>query len=168
MGDFSDVLGISYTTENTRLGLDIVNSFMQEYQKFGLEDKKQQADNTLSFIKDQLDTVKIELGGVERNLQGIREKNRVFAPEQQSLLYFNELSESNKQITEQSVKLKVIDYLIKYITDKKNIYRLVPSTLGIDEPSLIQQIVEFNKLQLERETALKTTTEAWTFLIGHN
>lgn len=168
IGDFSDVLGISYTTDNTRVGLDIVNSFMQEYQKFGLEDKKQQADNTLSFINDQLDTVKKDLGGVERNLQGVREKNRVFAPEQQSLLYFNELSESNKQITEQNVRLKVVDYLIRYITDKKNIYRLVPSTLGIDEPSLLQQIAEFNKLQLERETALKTTTEANPMIVAIN
>lgn len=168
VGDFSDVLAISYVTENTRIGVDIVNSYMREYQQFGLEDKKQQADNTLSFINDQLDTVKTELGGVERNLQSARERNRVFAPEQQSLLYFNELSESNKQITEQTVRLKVVDYLIRYITDKKNVYRLVPSTLGIEEPSLLQQIAEFNKLQLERETALKTTTEANPMIVSLN
>jgi capsular exopolysaccharide synthesis family protein len=168
VGDFSDVLGLSYSTDNTRLGLDIVNNFMLEYQKFGLEDKKQQSDNTLSFINEQLASVKSELGGVEKDLQGIREQNRVFAPEQQSILYFGELSESNKQITEQSVRLKVVEYLIKYITDKKNIYRLVPSTLGIEEPSLLQQISEFNKLQLERETALKTTTEANPMVVTLN
>ncbi len=71
---------------------------------------------------------------------------------------FNELSESGKLITEQGVKLKVIDLLIRYITDKKNVYRLVPGTMGIEEPSLIQQITEFNQLQLQRETALQTTT----------
>lgn len=168
VNDFSDVLGLSYETENTPIGVDIVNSYMEQYQKFGLEDKKQQADNTLSFIKDQLDTVRTELGGVERNLQGARERNRVFVPEQQSLLYFNELSESNKQITEQSLRLKIVEYLIKYITDKKNVYRLVPGSLGIDEPSLLQQIAEFNRLQLERETTLKTTTEANPMVVSLN
>jgi tyrosine-protein kinase Etk/Wzc len=160
VGDFSDVLGLSYETDNTKMGLDVVNSFMLEYQKFGLEDKKQQADNTLTFIKEQLDTVKKELGTVERNLQGYREKNRVFDPEQQSILFFNELSESSKQITDLGLRLKVIEYFIKYITDKKNLYRLVPGTLFIEEPTLIQQITEFNRMQLERETALKTTTTA--------
>ncbi|MEP6726589.1 MAG: polysaccharide biosynthesis tyrosine autokinase, partial [Bacteroidota bacterium] len=155
--DFADVLVLSYQTDNTKLGLDIVNSFMDEYQKFGLEDKKQQADNTLAFIKDQLDTVRLELGGVEGNLLGTKQKYKIFSPAQQSSMVFSELSETNKQLTDRGVKVKVVDILSNYINDKTNPYRIVPSTMGIDEPTLIQQISEFNKIQLDRETSLKTT-----------
>ena len=158
VGDFTNVLGITYETENTKLGLDIVNQFMLEYQKASLEDKKQQAVNTLGFIEDQLDTVRRELGGVEGNMLGTKQKYRIFSPEQQSLMVFGELSEANKQLTQQNVNLKVIDILMGYIGDKSNPYRIVPSIMGIQEPSLIQQVTEYNKLQLERETSLKTTT----------
>jgi tyrosine-protein kinase Etk/Wzc len=156
----SNVLQVSYQSENTKWGLDIVNRFMQEYMQSGLEDKRQIAVNTLAFIDDQLRTVKLDLGGVEKNLQNYQEQNRVFNPELQSQLYFNELSESGRQLTEQGVKLKVAEYLSNYVNDRKTPYRMVPSSLGIEEPSLLQQISEFNKLQLERETALKTTTSA--------
>jgi len=51
-----------------------------------------------------------------------------------------------------------VDNLIAYITDTRNPYRQVGSILGIEEPSLMYQMGEFNRLQVERETILKTTT----------
>lgn len=160
-GDYnSNVLNISYLSENIKSAIEIVNGFMTEYQKYGLEDKQQIAKNTLSFIDDQLTAVKDDLGGVERNLQSFQEKNRVFAPEQESELFVTELTESNRQLMDNGLKLKVVEYLSNYVADKRNPYRQVSSTLGIEEPSLTGQVLEFNKLQLERETIIKTTTEA--------
>ena len=83
-----------------------------------------------------MDTVKYDLGGVEKNLLGFREKNRIIDPKQQSVQYFTTLSELDKEITKQGVQLQVVDNLIAYITDTRNPYRQVGSTLGIEEPSL--------------------------------
>lgn len=154
--DYSSVLVLTYETENPRIGRDVVNQYMKEYQASGLEDKRQILTNTLAFIDEQLVTVKQDLGAVEKNLQNYRERNKTFNPELQTQLFFGDISELNKQLTEQGVKLKIIDYLIAYINDQKNPYRLVPTSLGIDEPALLQTISEYNKLQLERETYLKT------------
>jgi tyrosine-protein kinase Etk/Wzc len=154
--DFSSVLTLTYLTENIKIGLDIVNQYMEEFEKFSLEEKRSIAVKTLAFIDEQLDTVRAELGGVENSLQQYRERNKIFAPEQQSLMSFSEISESVRELTRQQVKLKVIDYLVSYIGDPNNPYRIVPATLGIDEPLLVQQITEYNKLQLDRETSLKS------------
>jgi len=156
VGDFSSVLEMSYQSENPKIGLGIVNQFMEEYREASLEDKKQQAVNTLVFIDNQLDTVKRELGGVENSLLGTKQKYQIFSPSQQSSISFGELSDANKQLTDQGVKVKVVDILIGYINDGSNPYRMVPSTMGINEPTLVQQVTEFNKLQLDRETSLKT------------
>ncbi|MEP6750650.1 MAG: hypothetical protein ABJB86_23130, partial [Bacteroidota bacterium] len=86
--DATTVITISYSTDNVKLGLNIVNQYMKEYLQSSLEDKKVIAFNTLQFIDNQLDTLKRELGGVERNLQNFREQNQVFAPEQQTQLFF--------------------------------------------------------------------------------
>lgn len=157
-GESNNILQLSYLTENTNIGVDIVNQWMAEYQQAGLEEKKLIAKNTLDFINQQMDTVKYDLGGVEKNLLGFREKNKIIDPKQQSEKYFNTLSEIESEITKQSVQLQVVDNLIGYITDTRNPYRQVGSTLGIEEPSLAFQIGEFNRLQVERETILKTTT----------
>jgi tyrosine-protein kinase Etk/Wzc len=154
--DFTNVLTISYTTENIRMGVDIVNQFMKEYQQNSLEDKRQIAANALDFISQQLDTAKLDLGRVEGNLQRFRESNRIVNPEQQASVYLGQLTESDKLIAEQLVKIRVVEYLNRILADKNDPYKIVPSMLGTDEPVLLQQITEYNRLQLERETAVKT------------
>lgn len=153
----TNVLNLTFPTENIRLGMDIVNQYMKEYQLSSLEDKREIAGKTLSFINSQLDTVFRELRGVESNLQNYRQHNRLFNAEAQTSLLFDELSESNKEVIKQGVSLKVIDYLTNYLSDQRNEYKIISSTLGIEEPSLMEQVTAFNRLQLERETALKTT-----------
>jgi tyrosine-protein kinase Etk/Wzc len=157
LNDFTNVLNLSYSTENTRMGVDIVNQYMLEYQKATLEDKREIAARTLNFIDEQLDTVRYDLGTVERNLQQYREKNRVFNPDAQSQLFLSDLSQSDKELLQEGTRLKVTDYLINYLSDQKNKNSIIPSMMGIGEPALLQQVTEFNKLQLERETMLSTT-----------
>ncbi|MBS1566089.1 MAG: hypothetical protein JST39_17025, partial [Bacteroidetes bacterium] len=154
---YGNVLSLGYETDNTKMGLDIVNQFMLEYQKASLEDKRQTAFNTLSFIDEQLDTVKRELGDVELNLLNSREKLKMIDATAQSTIFFNELSESNKLLNDQELKISSLDLLYKYITDKKNVFEVVSPSLMIAEPILLQQVTEFNKLQSERALALKTT-----------
>jgi uncharacterized protein involved in exopolysaccharide biosynthesis len=91
LGDNENVILLSTENENPRMGLDIVNQFMLEYQKSTLEDKRQIAVNTANFIEEQLGIVKSDLGNVERNLENFREKNKIFAPEEQSRLAFSAL-----------------------------------------------------------------------------
>jgi tyrosine-protein kinase Etk/Wzc len=166
VNDFSNVLLVSHQTENPRQGVDIVNQYMKEYQESSLEDKKQIAARTLAFIDEQLDTVRYQLGGVERNLQQYRQQNRVINPETQTQLFLSEMSDASKALSEQNVKLRIIDYLISYLSNTDNRYKIISSMLGITEASLLAQVTQFNKLQLERELALKDIPAKNPYIIG--
>lgn len=155
--DLSSVLQLTYETENPRLGKDIVDQYMREYQQSSLEDKRQIAVSTLSFIEDQLVTVKQDLGSVERNLQNYREQNDVFNTEAQTQRVFGDMSELDRQLTALEIKIAIIDGIISYINDQKNPFRIVPTITDIGDPSLLQTISEYNKLQLERTTYINTT-----------
>jgi len=159
-GDATNILSLVYETENPNMGVEILDRFMTEYQKSGLEEKKQQAVNALNFINDQLVDVSKELGGAEQNLQNYRERNKVFDPTEQSSLYITSSSELEKQITEQGVKVKVIDIALGYISDTSIRYPIVASSLGIEEPAFLMQVAEFNRMLVQRETMLKTTPRA--------
>lgn len=164
----ASVLNLKYSTTNKKSGVDIVNGYMSEYQKASLEDNQLVAYTTLAFIDRQLDTLQRELGGVEKNLQRFREVNDVFNPELQATKSFSELTEAQKLITEQGVKLKVLDYLNQYLSNPRNQAELVPSNLGIEEPSLVQQITAYNELWLKKKTALQTTTEQNPLIENYN
>ena len=57
------------------------------------------------------------------------------------------------------VKIAVANMLQQYINDPKKTHELVPINMGIEEPALATRISEYNKMQLERDNNLKTTTE---------
>jgi len=160
LDNFSNVLALNYATDNPVIGKDIVNQYMSEYASYSLEDKREIANKTLNFIDEQLDTVREELGSVEKNLKDYREKNRVINPDEQSQLGLENISQTSRQITDQNVKVMVVNQLYNYVNDENNPFRIVPATLGIDEPLLLQQITEYNKLLMERERTLLTTPKA--------
>lgn len=157
VNEYSNVLLISYETENPILGKDIVNQLMQEYNVSSVEDKRIITVNTLAFIDERLDTIKQELSGVEQSLQIYREQNKAINLEQQSVISFNELSQANQTLTQQEVQLKIINYLQNYLQDQKNRNKTVPTSLGITEPSLQTLIQEYNAAELRRETLLQST-----------
>ena len=165
INDYTNVLLVTLETENPRLGRDIVNQLMREYNMSIVEDKRIITVNTLEFIEQRLDTLKRELNDVELSLQNYQENNKAIYLEQQSVISFNELSETTKNLTTQEVQLKVLSYLIKYLQDEKNVYRTVPVSLGIAEPSLQALISQYNEAQLKRETLLKSTTSSNPIII---
>jgi capsular exopolysaccharide synthesis family protein len=92
----------------------------------------------------------------EQNLMDYRQRNKIFSPEKQSELTFEELTESKRMLIEQRVKVRMVDYLNNYLSDVRNTDEQVSLSLGIEEPSLAPLIAEFNKLQQEKALSLKT------------
>ncbi|HLZ87021.1 MAG TPA: polysaccharide biosynthesis tyrosine autokinase, partial [Puia sp.] len=83
--------------------------------------------------------------------------NQAFNVENQASTYLNNIEESAKSLQDQEVKITIVNWLLDYIGKAENNYRLVPTDLGIAEPTLLGQIAQYNQLVLERESNLKTT-----------
>ena len=156
-GDATNILKLGLESENIGYGVDVVNQFMKEYQQYGLEDNREMSGNALRFINDQLDTIQRDLGKVENDLRFSREKNRVFDPEEQSAGMLSMVTELEKNISAQEVRSKLLDYLENYLRDDRNLFRSGFTSLGVDDPIFAEQVAQLNKLQVERESLLKST-----------
>ena len=152
----SRVLTFGIVHEDPSTAKDIVNGFLEIYQDYSLSEKRASARNAISFIDGQLELARDELSGVETTLQSFRERNKVLAPEQQATLFLEKVTKGETFIEEQSVRLKLIDYMWKYLGDSKNAYRGIPVVMGIDDASFNGLVTEYNKIQLQREIALNT------------
>ena len=151
-----NVLNFAYYSENHLVAQDVVNGFLKAYQDYSLQDKREGSLSALSFIENQLAQVKGDLSNVEGNLQQFREDNKVIAPEAQATSSFAEAKGSDKQIMEQSIKIRFIDYMINFIKDPKNSYRSIPMVSMVNEASVGSIIADYNKQQLQREISLQT------------
>lgn len=164
--DQATILYLSFESENAALGRDLLNTLMRVYDTIMVEDKNRIADNTLRFINARLDELSDTLRGVQGGLKNFMVQNKVFDIENQSKAYFDKLGETAKEKAQVEVKIAVVDYLLQYISDKKNLHELVPTNLGIDEPALLQLVSEYNKLQLERDANIRTTPKENPLIVG--
>ena len=162
----STILALTFEGENSRLANDFLNTLMAVYDTLMVEDRNKIAGNTLRFINDRLFELDDTLRGVEGNLRNFKADNQVFDLEAQSKVYLDKMGENNRQKTEVDVKISIVDFLLEYVSDRKNTHELVPTNLGIEEPALTQLVSEYNKLVLERDNNLKTTSPNNALIIG--
>lgn len=158
VNDRSTILALSFESENIELGKNVLNTLMAVYDSLIVEDKSRIAFITLRFIDDRLNNLRDELSGVQGNLKDYMVEHQAYNVEEQSKSYLETMGAGAKEKADQEIRLNIVNWLIEYIESSKNIYSTVPTNLGVEEPALLQLMTEYNKVQLEREANLKTTT----------
>jgi tyrosine-protein kinase Etk/Wzc len=158
INNYATILTLSQETPNTKIGVAVLNTTMAVYDTTIVEDKNQIANQTLRFIDNRLDTLHMELGGVQGALRIFMERSQAFNLDDQSKAYMSNLEKNADNKIQQDVQIKIVDLLLDYVGNAQNNYKTVPVNLGISEPSLLQLINEYNRIQVEREATLKTTS----------
>lgn len=152
----SSLLQLNYVTENPTLGADIINTLMAEYNESAVQDKNEINRKMLAFIDDRLQYVEKQLDSVEKDMQHYRTSQQVINLEAQSQLYFSNAGAMNQNIRDQHIQLQVVNLLQNYLSDPSRARQLVPSTLGITDPTLMQLTDAYNQLLLQRSNELQT------------
>ncbi|HTR30429.1 MAG TPA: polysaccharide biosynthesis tyrosine autokinase [Puia sp.] len=162
----STILTLTFVGENPPLGKDVLNTLMGVYDTLMVEDKNRIAGNTLRFINDRIFELNDTIKGVQGALANFMVDNKVFDIDNQSKAYLDKMGDAAKLKADQEVKIDIVNHLLGYMSDKKNIHELVPTNLGIEEPALTQMVFEYNRLTLEREKNIKTTPETNPLIVS--
>ncbi|MCX8020050.1 MAG: polysaccharide biosynthesis tyrosine autokinase [Chitinophagaceae bacterium] len=149
----SSLLIISMEHSNPHLAADLVNYLMEEYAEFSREQKKRTADTSLVFIENRLKQYGKELDSVKNILLDYMIKNKIYDLEQQSLNYFEKITQLDNSKMNQLLQLNTAEFIENYLRDKKNSYStvLVPSSLGLTDATLNSLVSHYNLLQMERQ-----------------
>lgn len=150
------ILNISMVTYNSELGADIINSLMNEYALYTIEQKREESDKTLSFISSRLDVTSDQLDSVQKAVIDFRNRHNLIDGTVQTAQSFNNISEFDKIINEQRTRLTQVETITDYLKDKNTAYSKVPLTLGLDDPEFVNLVDEYNKAQMERQQLLNS------------
>lgn len=146
----SSILNISIKNDNAALGRDILNAMVEEFNLASIEQKNEAAEKTIHFINDRLDSLSLELRGIEYEAHGSG-KNAGLNIEQQTTLYIGRMTETEEAIDQLNVQLGLVDLVEDYVQQPATRNKLVPSTLGITEPTVNTMVENYNAMQQERE-----------------
>ena len=150
------ILTISLQNTNPNLAADVVNQLMIEYGDYTKELKNQTSDQTIAFIDNRMEILGRELDSVQNNLLRYTQDNNLINIEAQTAAYFDNLSGADKAINEQQLQLNTAEFIEIYLRDKKNNYGpvIVPSSLGLNDPTLNELVNAYNTMQIERQQLL--------------
>jgi tyrosine-protein kinase Etk/Wzc len=152
------ILVVDMEATNPQMAADIVNNLMIQYDSMTIEQNNFSTDQIIGFIDDRLDTLKKELNSIQANLLTYRQKNNIIDEETQSDVYFEKISAADNVANQQQAKVAVADIVEEYLKDKKNEFNksVVPSSLGLDDATLNELVMGYNKSQLERQSLLES------------
>jgi len=155
----TSVVNLSLSETNRKRGEDFLNKLVDVYNLDAMADKNKVALNTKLFIDDRIAIIDKELGSAEKNVENYKRSQKMTDLQTDAQLSLQTSSEYEKKLVEAETQLNLVNYLQKHISNKANRYSLVPSNVGLEDPTLIATINEYNKSLLERERLLRTASE---------
>ncbi|MER2998974.1 GumC family protein [Pontibacter populi] len=156
----ANVIRITLIEAVPQKGKDIINKLIEVYNKEALEDKNLVAANSMQFVDERLKDLTLELSNIEKNVENYKRQNKISDINSQTRLYLESASENNKKLAEWGVQIDVLESIERYLAKPGNQNKLVPSTLSIEDPTLLELISKFNELQLERNQVLRTASQS--------
>ncbi len=152
------ILLITLEASNPQLAADIVNSLMIQYDSMTIEQNNFSTDQMLGFIDGRLDKLKNELDSLQNIILNYRQKNNLINVETQSLGSFERITAADQVMNEQVMRLTIADIIEEYLRDETNQFNkvTVPSSLGLEDIILNEQVSNYNKAQLERQLLLES------------
>jgi len=144
----------SILPENANKVIDLLVTQLQEDI---IDDKVKIGQNTISFINDRLSLISKDLSSTDDNMEKYKSGKKIVDVETEGRKEVNESSRLEEQLKQYSIQLNLIEYMENFISSNNN--SLLPSNIGLTDASLISTTHEFNKLVLERDKLLKSSTD---------
>jgi tyrosine-protein kinase Etk/Wzc len=164
----TSVLNISLIDSSPERAKDIINKLMQVYNGETIEDKNSMAANTMKFLDERISYLTNDLVSVEKGAAKFKSNNSLTDITTQASDYSAQAIDYNKQLSKWAIQTEVLESIASYLQKPDSKYSSVPSTLGIEDETLIKLIGEFNKLQLDRENMLRTVQPTSVLVLNIN
>ena len=146
----SSILKISIQGTNPDKEIDFLNTVVTNYISRGLDEKNLNATKTIEFIDVQLAKITDSLGLIENQLEVFKKSNSGIDLTGERQVLLERILELDQEKARLDIKDKYLDYLAEYLTNSETSEGLVvPSSLGIVDPTLSQLIDQLIQNQIE-------------------
>jgi capsular exopolysaccharide synthesis family protein len=157
VNETGSLLSLSLLDPLPERGKDIMKKLIEVYSEKSLDYRNQLAMNTINMIDERLALLTDELTNVEKNVEDYKQRNELTNVSSDAELFLRRASESNSQLADYQTQIDVLNSIESYLQEKGDNAPLVPSSLNIEDPTLVSLISRLNELQLKKRSLLRTT-----------
>jgi len=159
--DFSSVLRITTTTKVVEKGRDYINSLMESYINYDLNEKNKIQENTIAFIEEQLGFLEDSLKQKERELQEFKVENKLLDVSAEFSNILTKMNTLDEKSAELDYQLNYFEQIRRYMEMKSKDFSdvIAPSVIGVPDPLLNGLIQTLVTLSQDRRKLLATVNE---------
>jgi capsular exopolysaccharide synthesis family protein len=154
----SSVLAISLDVLNVSKGIDILNEVVKTYNRNNVQENNEMAINTSNFINERLDSISIELSGIEDKVVNFKKEQGITDLSTEAKVFVEQTATVEQKRIETETQLKTVELIENFIHKPNNDYKLIP-TLGITDIGLAEVITQYNESLLAYQRLERSASE---------
>ena len=155
----SAILDLIYQDEVPRRAVNILNTLLSIYDQKSIDDKNAMAKSTLSFVNQQLAILGGSLDSIEIKTQQYKAGKNAVNISDQGGLFLQNAAANDQKLGEVSSQMAVLDQVEAYVNSKSGQGGVLPSSIGISDPTLSVLTGRLYNTEIEYEKLKKTVGE---------
>lgn len=152
------VISLSMNHPNKDKAKDMLNFLVDKYNGYAINDKNAESKKTKDFIDERILLISRELGEVESDKERFKVDNDIVDIGTEARINLQLANETRRKSIELETQIEISKMLLGYIDNQTNNYQVLPTNIGLDNPSATSNITAYNKLVMDRNRLLENAT----------
>ena len=153
------IIDIKYKDVSKQRATDIINAIIAEYRKEANEDREAQMAVSEKYVLDRLASIDQELKTLDQRVADYKSKTMMPDLQVMAKVYAEGAKDISTAHMEISNQLYVAKSIRDYLRDESKKDELLPALLITDNNALAEQVSEYNRLQLQRNKIIASSSK---------
>jgi len=154
----SNIINISLTDPIQKRAIDVIDELVLTNNSNAVADKKAIADRTTTFINERITEIYSDLSSVDETAETFKESRGIADLGSQSNVNFSQSAASEQELQNASIQLNIANSMKDLISDQEG-YDVIPTTVGLNDPSITSAAQRYNDLVSQRNRLLESSNE---------
>lgn len=164
----NSVVVMNFRDVHAQKAENVLATLIDSYNNLWIENANKTANNTSEFIDDRLIVIERELSEIENALKAFKEEHKITDLRSEAQLYVEQVGEFAERSFVVNNQLSIAQYLRDYVANPANASELIPANLGLNSTSVDAQIMEYNKMLINRDVLKRNSSENNPLIIDMN
>ncbi len=156
--EYSNILNISLEDPIKEKARDIVDGLIRIYNSNAIEDKKIIADRTSEFINDRIADISTNLSSVDQSAEDFKTDRGVTDIASEANINLNVGVVNQQELANARTELNIAASMMD-IVEQQDRFEVLPSNLGLSDPTVNSTTAKYNEMVMERNRLLKSSNE---------
>ncbi len=138
---------------------DVINTLISIYNQNAIDDKRAMAFRTSDFIDDRIERISTNLTNVDQSAVNFKSDRGLSDIVVQNSLNLDIGAQTQQQLQDASIQLDIASSMKDIIDNDDGYDDLLPSNIGLQDPSIVTTTQRYNELALERKRLLESSND---------